>query len=230
MASNMTIDALDGSGSFAAYCTGPATSKAGIVVVQEIFGINPGIRGMVDGWGTRGYTAVAPDLFWRIQPGIELDPDIAEQQQQGFGLYQKFDADHGIADLEATIKALRRAGCEKVGVVGYCLGGFLAYLCAARTDSDATVGYYGVGIDGKLGEAHAIARPLLLHIAARDGFVPPEARAKIHAELDHHRRVTIHDYDADHAFARAIGSTRVEALARQADARTETFFSTHLHV
>jgi carboxymethylenebutenolidase len=228
MGETIQIKARDGSGSFAAYAAGPSDARAAIVVIQEIFGINPGIRQMVDGWAAKGYRAVAPDLFWRLQPGIELDADVPEQFQQAIGLYQKFDVDKGIADIEATITALRHQGVAKVGAVGYCLGGLLAYLTATRTDSDATVGYYGVGIDGKLGESHAIARPLLLHIATRDGFVPAEAQAKVHAELDAHPRVTIYDYDADHAFARAIGSARVEALAQQADARTAAFFADHL--
>jgi carboxymethylenebutenolidase len=228
MGDTIQIKARDGSGSFAAYAAGPADARAAIIVIQEIFGINPGIRQMVDGWAAKGYRAVAPDLFWRLQPGIELDADIPEQFQQAIGFYQKFDVDKGIADIEATITALRHAGVAKVGAVGYCLGGLLAYLTATRTDSDATVGYYGVGIDGKLGEAHAIARPLLLHIATKDGFVAAEAQAKVHAELDGHPRVTLYDYEADHAFARAIGSSRVEALAVQADARTTAFFAQHL--
>jgi carboxymethylenebutenolidase len=222
------IAALDGTGTFQAYAAGPAVARAGIVVIQEIFGINPGIRSMVDGWAAKGYRCIAPDLFWRTEPGVQLDADKPNEMQRAFGFYQSFDADKGVADIEAAIRALRHAGCAKVGVVGYCLGGFLAYLCATRTDSDATVGYYGVGIDGKLNEAHAIARPLLLHIASADGFVPPEAQAKVHAELDNHRRVTIHDYPADHAFARAVGLSRVEALAQQADARTVAFFETNL--
>ena len=228
MGDHIEIAAIDGSGNFDAYAAGPADAKAGIVVIQEIFGLNPGILAMVDDWGAKGYRAVAPDLFWRTERGVSLDADIPEQMQKAFNLYGSFDPDKGVADIEAAIKALRHSGCAKVGVVGYCLGGLLAYLCATRTDSDATVGYYGVGIDGKLNEAHAIARPLLLHVAARDGFVPPEAQAKVHAELDSHRRVTLYDYDADHAFARASGSSRVEALAQQADARTVAFFASHL--
>lgn len=228
MSENLEISALDGSGNFAAYAAGPASARAGIVVIQEIFGVNAGIRSMVDRWGAAGYRAIAPDLFWRTDTAIQLDPDIPDQMQRAFGLYQGFDPDKGVADIEAAIKALRHAGCAKVGVVGYCLGGYLAYLCATRTDSDASVGYYGVGIDGKLNESHAIARPLLLHIASRDGFVPAAAQALVHAELGGHARVTIHDYDADHAFARATGSSRVDALAEQADARTMAFFAAHL--
>jgi carboxymethylenebutenolidase len=228
VAEHIEIAALDGSGSFEAYGAGPTAAKSGIVVIQEIFGVNVGIRAMVDSWGAKGYHCIAPDLFWRTQCGVELDADVPEQMQQGFGFYQSFDVDKGVADIEAAIRALRHAGCAKVGVVGYCLGGLLPYLCATRTDSDATVGYYGVGIEGKLNEAHAIARPLMLHIATRDGFVPPEAQAKVHAELDNHSRVTLYDYDADHAFARAKGSSRVDVLAQQADESTTTFFTQHL--
>ena len=117
-----------------------------------------------------------------------------------------------------------RVGCAKVGVVGYCLGGRLAFLCATRTDSDATVGYYGVGLDNLLGERQNISKPLLLHIATRDKFSPPEAQAKVRAALKDNPLVTIYEYDADHAFARGSGSARVPALAQQADARTQSVF------
>jgi len=133
-----------------------------------------------------------------------------------------------VTDIAATIKALRDAGCEKVGVVGYCLGALLAYLTACRADSDASVGYYGVGIDGRLEEADAIAQPLMLHIATEDGFVSKEAQAAVHARLNAHPRCTLHDYAADHAFARAIGSSRVPDLAELADRRTAAFFRDNL--
>lgn len=220
------IEALDGSGSFKAFTAG--TGKTGIVVIQEIFGINPGVRAQVEGWAAAGYTAIAPDLFWRLKPDVELDADVPEDLQQAFGFYQKFDVDKAIADIEAAIKLLRSKGCSKVGTVGYCLGGLLAYLTATRTDTDAAVGYYGVGIDERLGEAKAIGKPLLLHIATKDGFVPPEKQAKVREGLAGNRHVTIHDYHADHAFARHAGSSRVHELAVTADARTREFFKTNL--
>ena len=220
------IEALDGSGSFKAFTAGDG--KAGIVVIQEIFGINAGIRAQVEEWAAAGYTAVAPDVFWRLKPGVELDADINEDMQQAFGYYQKFDVDKAIADIEAAIRMLRSKGCSKVGTVGYCLGGLLAYLTATRTDTDAAVGYYGVGIDERLHEANAIGKPLLLHIATKDGFVPPEKQAKVRAALGSNRHVTLHDYHADHAFARHSGLARVHELAEQADARTREFFKAHL--
>lgn len=228
MSETIQIASLDGSGSFEAYAAGPTPAAAGIVIVQEIFGVNPGIRQMVDGWAALGYRAIAPDLFWRLQPGVSLDADVPDEMQQAFGLYQRFDVDLGVTDIAASIRALRASGCAKIGVVGYCLGGLLAYLTACRTDADATVGYYGVGIDGELDEADAIAQPLMLHIATDDGFVPAAAQAAVHARLDAHPRCTLHDYKADHAFARAIGSSRVDDLAELADARTAAFFKDNL--
>lgn len=220
------LDALDGSGSFKAYEAGSGT--AGIVVIQEIFGINAGIRAMVDNWAALGYHAIAPDLFWRQEQGIELDADVPAEFQRALGHMERFDGTKAVADIEAAIKLLRSKGCSKVGVIGYCLGGFLAYLCATRTDSDASIGFYGVSIDTKLDEQHAIGKPLMLHIATADGFVPAASQATIHAALDGNRHVTIHDYDADHAFARHSGSSRVPVLAEIADARSRDFFTAHL--
>lgn len=226
-----TIDSLDGSGSLAAYRADPAGAPRGaIVVIQEVFGVNPGIRRKCDHWASKGYLAIAPDLFWRIAPGIELDPDIPEELQRGLELFGQFDQTKGIEDIEATIRVARdAAGARKVGVVGYCLGGRLAYMTAARTDADASVGYYAVGVDGLLGEKHGIANPLLLHIAGEDGFVSKDVQAAMHAGLDDHPKVTLHDYPGeDHGFAAEMGNRRSDAAARLADGRTEAFFAEHI--
>lgn len=226
------IDASDGSGSFSAYVAEPeGTPRAAIVVIQEIFGVNPGIRKKCDDWATKGYLTLAPDLFWRLEPRIELDPDVPEQFQQALGWMNKFDQTKGIEDIEATIKAARAklGGSGKVGAVGYCLGGRLAFMAATRTDSNATVGYYGVGIDNLLGEKHAIANPVLLHIAGADHFVTADVRAKMHQGLDDHSKVTLFDYPGeDHGFAAEMGKRRSEAAAQLADARTAAFFAEHL--
>jgi carboxymethylenebutenolidase len=231
MGSMIEIETLEHAGTFGAYCAEPSGApKAAIIVIQEIFGVNAGIRQKCDKLAADGYLALAPDLFWRIEPGIELDPDIPDQLQEAFGLFGKFDQDTGIRDIEATIRAAKaRTGGGKVGAVGYCLGGRLAYMTAARTDIDASVGYYPVGIDNLLGESHAIAHPLMLHIAAADGFVSPEEQAKVHAGLDGHAKVTLHDYQGvDHGFAAEMGARRVEDAAQLADSRTLEFFSRHL--
>lgn len=230
MGSMISVEALDNSGSFNVYRAMPVgDAKAAIVVVQEIFGINPGIRAKVDSWAAKGYAAYALDLFWRDKPGIELDPDVPDQLQEAFGFYQRFDRDKGVADIEATIRAARAETSKKVGVTGYCLGGLMTYLAATRTDADASAAYYGGGIDGFLGEAHAIARPLLMHFAGRDHFIPAEAIAKIEDSFNGNERVEIHIYPGvDHGFATETGKRRVEDAANLADGRTEAFFTKHL--
>ncbi|WP_326523715.1 dienelactone hydrolase family protein [Sphingomonas sp.] len=226
-----TIPTIDGDGSFAAYVARPAgTPRAAVVVIQEVFGVNPGIRRKCDRLAEDGYLAVAPDLFWRIEPGIQLDPDVPEELRHGLDLFGRFDQDAGIRDIEATIR-WARSDVEggKVGCVGYCLGGRLAYMTAARTDIDASVGYYAVGIDGLLEEKHAIAHPLLLHIAGEDGFVPPAVQAAMHAGLDDLPKVTLLDYPGqDHGFATELGDRRSPEAADSADAATKAFFAEHL--
>ncbi|QIG54213.1 dienelactone hydrolase family protein [Altererythrobacter sp. BO-6] len=231
MSETVTIPTLDGDASFSAYVARPeGTPKAAIIVIQEIFGVNPGIRSKCDSWAEEGYLAVAPDLFFRMKPGIELDPDVEAEFQEALGYFGEYNPDDGVKDIEATIHWIRReAGVAKVGCVGYCLGGKLAYMTAARTDINASVGYYGVMIDQMLGEKHGIAHPLLLHVPTADHFVGPEAQAAMHAGLDDHPRVTIHDYEGlDHGFATESGNRRDEAGAQLADGRTKAFFAEHL--
>lgn len=234
-----TIDVptLEGDGSFTSWLAEPdGIPKGAIVVIQEIFGVNEGIRRKCGRWAELGYLALAPDLFWRLEPGVELDPDVPDQFQRALGLMNRFDQDQGIGDIEATIREARRrlpprqgASAGKVGCVGYCLGGRLAYLTAARTDIDASVGYYAVGLPGILAEKHAIARPLMLHIAGADHFVDGDQQRQIHEGLDDHPRVTLHDYPGeDHGFAAETGKRRSEDAARLADSRTEHFFEEHV--
>lgn len=231
MATNTEIPTLDGDGVIPAYVARPTgTPRGAIIVQQEIFGVDTGIRKKADGWAAKGYLAVAPDSFWRQKPGIELDADKPEEFQQAIGYMMAHDFDLGIRDIEAVIHWIRReAGVPKVGLVGYCMGGRIAYMVAARTDIDASVGYYGVMIDQMLNEKHAIARPLMLHIPTADGFVPPEAQKAMHEGLGDHPRVTLYDYEGlDHGFAAEIGSRRDTAGAALADNRTEAFFAEHV--
>lgn len=232
MGQTITIDPQTGMTGYIAAPEGEA--KAAIIVIQEIFGVNEGIRRKCDGWAKAGYLAVAPDLFFRIRPGIELDADVEAELQEAFGHYQVYDPNDGVRDIEATIKAIHaglgdHGSVAKIGAVGYCLGGRLAYMVAARTDIDASVGYYGVMIDQMLDEAHGIANPLMLHIPTADHLVGPEAQAIIHAGLDDHPRVTLHDYQGlDHGFAAEMGNRRDETGAQLADGRTAAFFAEHL--
>jgi carboxymethylenebutenolidase len=231
MSTNATAPTLDNDGSIPLYVARPSGSPRGaIIVIQEIFGVNPGIRKKADDWAGKGYLAVAPDVFWRQKPGVELDPDVPEEFQQGVDLMMKHDFDAGIRDVEAVIHWIRREqGVAKAGLVGYCMGGRIAYIAATRTDIDASVGYYGVMIDQMLGESHAIAKPLMLHVPTADGFVGPEAQKAIHDALDDNSHVTIHDYEGlNHGFADTFGARRDEDGANLADRRTEEFFAAHV--
>ncbi len=203
------MQAADGSGSFRGYLSVPASGHGpGLVIAQEIFGINATMREVADLYAAEGYVALVPDLFWRQEPGVELG-DSGADMQRAFALYGGFDEAKGVADVQAAITALRarpEVAGGKVGVLGFCLGGKLAYLAACRTDADVAVGYYGVGIEAALDEAGRIRKPLVLHIAEQDGFCPPEARAQIVQALQGHPRITLYVYPGvDHAFARAGG-------------------------
>ena len=231
MTKTVDISTLDDDGSFKAYVAEPeGEAKAAILVIQEIFGINAGIRRKCDTFAEEGYLAVAPDLFWRLEPGVELDPDIEPEFQRALDLMGKYNPDEGVRDIEATIHHIRREmGVSKVGAVGYCLGGKMAYMTAARTDVDATVGYYAVGVNEMLDEAKAIANPLLLHVPEEDGFVDKEAQKAMHEGLDDHPKVTLYDYPGlDHGFATEFGKRRDEEGAQLADQRTAQFFKDHL--
>jgi carboxymethylenebutenolidase len=231
MNTNTQIPTLDDGRMIPAYVVRPeGPVRAAIIVQQEIFGVDAGIRSKCQSWADRGYLAVAPDTFWRQQPNVELDADVPEQFNEAIGYMMKHDFDLGIQDIEAVIHWIRReAGVAKVGLVGFCMGGRVAYMAAARTDIDASVGYYGVMIDQMLSEKHAIANPLMLHIPTADHFVGPDAQKAIHEGLDDHPRVTLYDYEGlDHGFAAEIGSRRDEAGATLADERTQAFFAQHL--
>jgi carboxymethylenebutenolidase len=226
----LTIKTPDGD--FSAYVARPAAATApAVVVIQEIFGVNAVMRETADWLASEGYLAICPDLFWRIEPGIDITDKSKAEWDRAFELFGLFDAEKGVADIAATIDAIRKdAGCSgKVGAVGYCLGGKMAYLTAARTDVDAAVSYYGVGLDALTGEAGSIRKPLLMHIAGEDGFVPTEAQAAIHAALDGNPLIMIHDYPGrDHAFARQGGEHYDAADAGTANARTLAFFKANL--
>ena len=231
MSETVTVTTLNDDSTFDAYVARPAdTPRAAILVIQEIFGVNAGIRRKCDKLAEDGYLAIAPDLFWRLEPGVELDPDVEPEFQRALDLMGKFDQDQGIRDIEATIHYIRaKEGVAKVGCVGYCLGGRLAYMTAARTDVDASVGYYGVGIDGLLGEKHAIANPLLLHIPTEDGFVDKDTQKAMHEGLDDRPKVTLYDYEGlDHGFATEFAKRRADEAAQLADSRTSEFFAQHL--
>jgi carboxymethylenebutenolidase len=219
-------------GDFQAYVAQPPSSPAAaIVVIQEIFGVNAVMRGVCDDLAAAGYLAVCPDLFWRIEPGIDITDHTEAEWKRAFELFNAFDVDAGVQDIAATVAAVRaEPGCNgKVGAVGFCLGGLLAFLTAVRTDSDASVAYYGVGIEKFTAEADKLAGPLLMHIAEEDQFVPKPAQALILAALKNHPQIEIHAYPGrDHAFARKGGEQYDDHDAMLAGARTLAFFKKNL--
>jgi carboxymethylenebutenolidase len=227
----LKIPSKDGN-SFMAYLAMPKKTPApAILVIQEIFGVNAEMREKCDELARQGFIAVCPDLFWRMEPGVQLTDKTDAEWEKAFGFFQRFDVDKGILDLRAayhTFKGHANA-TGKVGCVGYCLGGKLAYLMATRSQVDCVVSYYGVGLDELLGESDRIKSPLMLHIAESDRFVMPPAQKKIREGLKDNPYVTIHSYPAvDHAFARCGGQTYNEAAAALANARTLEFFRRNL--
>ena len=226
----ITIETPDGR--FGAYLAKPASAGGpGIVLIQEIFGVNRFMRDVADGHAAAGYMAICPDLFWRQQPGVQLTDQTEAEWQKARQFMQGFDVEKGVADLIATLEHLRALkGCTgKVGSVGYCLGGKLAYLMATRSDADCNVSYYGVGLQDLLGEATNIKHPLMLHIAEEDQSVPKEAQAKITTHLATYPQVTIHKYPGvGHAFARVGGKNFDKQAADMANSRTADFLKQHL--
>jgi len=230
MGETITIKGEDGD--FAAYLARPAKAEApAVVVIQEIFGVNAVMRDICDGLAAEGFLAVCPDLFWRIEPGIDITDQSEAEWKRAFELFNAFDVEAGVKDIAATIDQVRALAevNGKVGAVGFCLGGLLAFLTAARTDADASVSYYGVGIEGRLAEAEKLSHPLLMHIAEEDQFVPKEAQELILTTLKNHPQIQAHTYPGrDHAFARVGGEHYHEADAKLAGGRTLAFFQQHL--
>ena len=229
-AQNVTISAI--AGSFSAYLAIPdSPTGAGIVIIQEVFGVNSTMRQIADAYAEAGYFALVPDLFWRMEPNVDLNPQYEDQLAQAFDFYARFDVDKGMEDLQATLTFLRKyPGCNgKVGSVGFCLGGKLAYLMATRTDADCNVGYYGVAIENSLTEASTIQKPLILHLAAEDEFVPPAAQATIQQALKDNPLVTIYSYaGVSHAFGRVDSDAYRPIAAELASDRTLAFLQYHL--
>ena len=226
MSETLTINTPDGD--FSAYVARPVTgdNPPAIVVIQEIFGVNQVMRDICDKLAGEGFLAVCPDLFWRIEPGIDITDKSEAEWKKAFELFNAFDVDAGVADIDATIDTIRPQTSGKVGAVGYCLGGLLAFLTATRTDADASVSYYGVGIEKHVGEAEKLEKPLLMHVAEEDQFVPKEAQQVIFAALKDHPQIELHVYAGrDHAFAREGGDHYDAADAALANGRSLAFFN-----
>ncbi|WP_437723030.1 dienelactone hydrolase family protein [Sorangium sp. So ce861] len=230
MNDRLTVQTDDGS--FDCYVARPRAAIAPvIVVIQEIFGVNAGIRSIADAYAEKGYIAVCPDLFWRTQPGVDMSESNEGDVAKGFALYGAYDFDKGPRDIAATVAAARAmpGASGKVGVTGYCLGGLLTFLTAARADADVFVAYYGGGTEKYVTEGVNIKRPLLMHLAGDDEYIGKDAQATIHAALRDKQHVELHTYPGrSHAFARPGGDHYDAADATLANRRTDAFFKQHL--
>ena len=227
MAGSWMKIAAQGGGGFEGYLSVPAAASGpGLVMVQEIYGVNPSIRHLADMFAAEGFTVLAPDFFWRLEPRVELPFDEAGMKRAQ-ELHKAFDYDQGVRDLGAAVEALRkRPECKgPVAVSGYCLGGTFAYLAAARLPVDGAVAYYGTRIHNYLEEAGKLRCQVLLHFGELDHAVPPEALAKIRAALEGKRNVTLHAYPgAKHAFANPMRPANHDAKSAQlANQRTLAF-------
>jgi carboxymethylenebutenolidase len=221
---------IDGpKGTFGAHIAQPTQPNgAALVVIQEIFGVNAVMRELADYYAGQGYLAIVPDLFWRIKPGIAITDKTPDDMAMAFDYYGKFDVAGGIEDIQATID-YARTQCGKVGAVGYCLGGLLAYLTACETNIDASVSFYGVGIDQKADRAPGLKRPLMLHVASEDKFVSKQAQADISNLVASNPLMQLHVYQGlDHAFARPGGEHFDAIGAKLANDRTTAFFQENL--
>ncbi len=230
--STVSLTAKDG-GTFSAYLSVPENPKGPVVVVfQEIFGVNANIRATADMYADAGYIAIAPDVFWRQQPNVDLNPGKEEDRNTAMGLMQALDQALAVEDATVALdhaRSLDGANGE-AAAVGYCLGGKLAYLMATTGEVKAAASYYGVAIQAALDELPNIKGKLLLHIAADDHLCPPEAQEAIaKAVASHADRVSIQSHaGVGHAFARIGAPTYVDDAAERANAETFALFSAEL--
>ena len=222
----ISIKTFDG-GHCAAYLAVPRGGRGpGIVLLQEIFGVNQWMREVADWYAAHGFTVICPDLFWRQEPGVQLTDQTETEWQRAFELYQGLDEAKAVEDAAAAMAALRAhpACTGRAGAVGFCLGGKLTYLLAVRHRPDSAVAYYGVGIEKALDEAAGLGTPLMLHIAGRDRFCDAAAQEMIRQALGSNPLITLHEYpEQEHAFARVGGEHYDPRAADLANLRTLEF-------
>ena len=227
---NVTLTSKDGRQFGAYFVAAEETDAPGIVLIQEIFGVNASMRAAADRWASFGYNVVCPDLFWREEPGIQLDPTKPEEFDRGVELMQKFDETEVVSDLEAARQWLaEKIGSERIAAIGYCWGGRLVVSMAADARLKCAVSYYGVGLEELVPDTPKSASPTLLHIAELDRFVPADARASILEAAKSRSGWEAYVYEGcDHAFARPNGAHRDEQAAAQAEQRSLEFIKKHV--
>ena len=226
------IDIEGRDGTFVAYIARPKALPApAVVVLQELFGVNADIRKTCDELAEQGFIAIAPDLFWRQEPGVDLNHWSDAEWKKGLALYAAYDRNKGVLDIVDTAHAAGQldGASGKVGVMGFCLGGLMAFLAAARAKIDAAVAYHGGDTEKYLDEAGGITAPMLMHLAEEDEFISKDAQAKIKAALSDKPNVEVYSYPGcNHAFARHTGTHYDAAAAAKANGRTWEFLGDHL--
>jgi len=219
-------------GAFGAFIVRPKTLPApAVVVLQELFGVNADIRKHCDNLGEQGFIAVAPDLFWRQEPGIDLGVTSEADWQHGLRLYQAYDRDAGVRDVKDTIDTVSMLpGCTgRVAVLGYCLGALMTFLTAVRYGLDAAVAYHGGDTEKYLDEVVGLRAPLLMHLAAEDEFMSKTAQAEIKTALASNPYATVYSYPGQrHAFTRLNGAHYNAAAAALANGLTSEFLNRQL--
>ncbi len=219
-------------GTFSVYIEWAESTPAPVVVLlHEVFGVNNDMRQSCRELADQGFTAVAPELFWREERGLDLNHWSPAEWKKGLALYETYDLNLGVIDVAAVIEMARAMpeGNGKVGVMGYCLGGLMTFLTAARTDVDAGAVYYGGGTQNYLKEVATLDAPLIIHQGTDDEFIPKQAQEAIRAAVQGHENIVFHAYqDSGHAFARHTGVRYDEAAAKLANARTYEFLHRHL--
>jgi len=230
MKDHITIEGRDGA--FGAYISRPKTLPApAVVVLQELFGVNADIRKTCDELAEQGFLAVAPDLFWRQEPGVDLNVTSEADRQHGLRLYQAYDRDAGARDVKDTINAAAKLPeCTgKVAVLGYCLGALIVFLTAVRYGVDAAVAYHGGDTEKYVGEVDGLNAPLLMHLAEEDEFISKAAQAEIKSALAKKPNTTVYSYPGqNHAFSRHGGAHYNAEAAALAHERTYAFLNRQL--
>lgn len=215
-----------GAGSFRAYLAQPAEpARRAVVVLQEIFGVTRKIRGYCDLFARAGYTALAPDMFWRLEPELELSHSEADMAK-ALDLLGRFSDADAMSDIDACVNALRNRGASTVALVGFCLGGKLAALAAARGQADAAISFYGVGLEHHLQELRSVRCPLQMHFGGKDPYLPEAVRTAVAAALGGGSRRQLHVYpESGHAFFRPDLKDADSAVAWE---RSRAFLDSHL--
>ena len=229
---NKTINIETEGGELAAYVARPAGDLApAVVVLHELFGVNEDIRLTCRELAAKGFIAIAPELYWRQERGVDLDILSESDWQKGLKLYAGYDRDAGVRDIVAAMRAARKleGASGKVALLGYCLGGLMTFITAARHRPDAAVAFHGADTEKYVSEASGISAPLLMHLAEEDEFISKDAQAQIKSALADVTGATVFSYpNCHHAFSRHNGRHYDAQAAALAKERTDAFLWRHL--